>query len=296
MTQYLRDVKARATSTLEQAGIDTSEADVITLLAHVLDVTKGNLVLIDELSDEEAGQFDHLVQQRAQRIPLQHLTGIAGFCELDLQVGSGVFVPRPETETLVQLARQFLHESAGEQPVVVDLCTGSAAIPLAIATSASVQAFGLELSEAAFDWAQRNVDAYGQLLAERDSTVELLNVDATTAISALPQLMGAVNVVTTNPPYIPDGAIPRDPEVRDHDPAMALYGGADGLTIMRELIGQAHELLVDGGVLLIEHGDEQADSVRQAIADQGGFVQLTDHPDLAGRPRVARAVRAYSDQ
>ena len=213
-----------------------------------------------------------------------------------------MFIPRPETETLVDIALAELASlrahNAHAGLVVVDLCTGSAAIPLAIATESSgVQAIGVELSPEAFEWATRNVGAHVSALAAAGSSLDLINGDAREAVTLLPHLAGAVDVLTCNPPYIPAEAIPRDPEVRDFDPAIALYGGLDGLEVVRDVVEQAASLLRPGGLLLLEHGDEQGEAGGDAgfpdlVRNAGGFTDVMDVADLAGRPRVTSARRA----
>lgn len=300
MSAEVRALISDASQRLAQAGVPSPQVDAELLLAHVAGVTRPQLGLLDGLAPAQCDTFDRLVARRCTREPLQHLTGEAYFRHLTLQVGPGVFIPRPETETLVQLA---LDELASRQTpterrlIVIDLCTGSGAIPLAIATEcAGVEAIGMELSDDAYGWAQRNVAAHGAALEAAGSRVHLKCADARRAADLLPGYLDSVDVLTCNPPYIPDAAIPRDPEVRDHDPAMALYGGTDGLEVVRDVVGQAARLLRVGGLLLIEHGDQQGDvsgaqGVPLVIAEHADFTSVTDHRDLAGRPRVTSARR-----
>ena len=262
------------------------------LAAHALRTTTGEVHKLMVLGAEApAGleAMEALVAERARRVPLQHLTGRAAFRHLELSVGPGVFVPRPETEMVADLAVPLLLDLADRErraPVVVDLCTGSGALALSLkheVPAASVHA--VELSDLAHAWAVRNRDDLGL-------DVEMVLGDATTAFA---DLEGEVDVVVSNPPYIPVGAVPNDPEVRDHDPDVALYGGsADGLRIPLEVAARAARLLRPGGVLLMEHADVQGRSLPAALRGTGAWTGVEDHPDLAGRPRVTRAVRAHS--
>ena len=209
-------------------------------------------------------------------MPLQHLVGSAAFRFVDLEVGPGVFVPRPETEVLAGWAiEQAEHSSTN--PVVVDLCTGSGAIALAIVhevPGATVHA--VELDEPAFGWAQRNLSGTG---------VDLRLGDAADAFA---DLDGEVDVVVSNPPYIPlDAWESVAPEVRDHDPALALWSGDDGLDAMRMIEATAWRLLKPGGVVGVEHADAQGESAPEVFGER--WADVRDHPDLAGRPRFVTA-------
>lgn len=276
-----------ASRELAAAGVASPRVDAEVLLAHVLDLEVAALrramILGEALGEAERTAYSRLVDQRAARVPLQHLTGVAHFRHLTLRVGPGVFVPRPETEVLVDLALADV-QSAGEAPVVVDLCTGSGAIALALADEwPQARVHAVELSEDAHAWAAANVAGSGL-------PVELRQDDATTAFE---DLVGQVDVVVSNPPYIPPGAVPVDPEVRDHDPDIALYGlGEDGLQVPLAVAARAAELLVPGGVLLMEHADVQGEALVTRLRATGAWGQVSDHADLTGLPRVTRAVRA----
>jgi release factor glutamine methyltransferase len=227
--------------------------------------------------------YDSLVEERAARVPLQHLTGRAGFRHLELHVGPGVFVPRPETEFVAGLAMDAAR-AAGEAPLVVDLCTGSGAIALAVKDEVpAAHVYAVELGEDAHAWAAQNASSTGL-------DIELVHGDATTAF---PELDGTVDVVVSNPPYIPVGMVPIDPEVRDHDPELALYGGSDdGLAIPLAVGARAAGLLRPGGVLVMEHADTQGEALPAALARTGAWRDIEDHEDLTARPRATVAVRA----
>jgi release factor glutamine methyltransferase len=278
----LRELIAR----FAEAGIPTPEADAELLLGHVLGLSRGAVqakaIAGAELTDAEAADLETLAVRRAAREPLQHLTGHAPFRSLDLLVGPGVFVPRPETETVAQLAIDALFAVPSPEPVAVDLGTGSGAIALALATEVPhARVVAVERSPEAFAWASRNAEHVGA------ANVRIVEGDLA---DALPELDGAVDVVVSNPPYIPDDAIPRDPEVRLHDPALALYGGPDGLDVVRTISRRAAELLHPGGMLVLEHGELQGAEIRELLAADGWRAAATTR-DLLGRDRATTAVR-----
>jgi release factor glutamine methyltransferase len=271
---------------MREAGIlGNPEGEALTLAAHALGVPEEQvhraLVLREEVALPSA--FDALLDERLRRVPLQHLTGRAHFRRLTLEVGPGVFVPRPETEVVVDLVLQAA-DAVGGAPLVVDLCTGAGAIAFAVKDERpGAEVHAVELSPDAYAWADRNQ-------SRLDLDVDLRLGDAT---EAFPDLQGEVDVVAANPPYIPVGMVPVDPEVRDHDPELALYGGSeDGLRIPLAVAARAAELLRPGGVLVMEHGDEQGEALPAALRRTGAWVDVADHPDLTGRPRATVARRA----
>lgn len=279
-------LRAHGVEVLASAHVPTPDADAELLLAHVLGLSRGQVqakvVTGAAVEPGERDAFLDALARRAAREPLQHITGVAYFRSLELAVGPGVFVPRPETEFVAQLAIDALQAVASPRPVAVDLCTGSGAIALALATEvphASVSA--VEKSPDAFAWATRNAQSIGA------ENLRLVHGDMA---DALPELDGTVDVVISNPPYVPDDAIPRDPEVRLHDPAMALYGGADGLDLVRVLSTRAQALLRSGGALVIEHGELQGAEIR-ALLDADGWRATATHRDLLGRDRATTATR-----
>lgn len=270
---------ATAAEQLAAAGVPSPANDAEILLAHVVGVPRGNLLLVDEVSEEHAGEFSGLVARRAERIPLQHLTGTAGFRYVDLAVGAGVFTPRPETELLAGWAVERLLAIVDRSPVVVDLCTGSGAIALSIAHEVpAAQVHAVELDPDAFAWAQRNLAGSGIDLREGDMADAFTDLD------------GTVDVVVCNPPYIPlteYAGVAQ--EARDHDPALALWSGQDGLDAMRVLEQVAARLLRPGGVVGAEHADVQGESAPGVFAAAGRWGDVRDHRDLAGRPRFLTA-------
>ncbi len=276
----------RAVAVLGGAGVPNPRVDAELLVGHILGLSRGAVqakVATDRrLSSDEALALSGMVERRASREPLQHITGIAAFRRLELVVGPGVFVPRPETEQVAQYAIDALAASASAQPIAVDLGTGSGAIALAMATEvAHSQVFGVEVSPLAFVWTKQNFTRVG---AENAHAVF---VDLAIA---LPEHDGTVDVVISNPPYIPVGAIPRDPEVRLHDPDVALYGGHDGLDVVRQVSTTARRLLHSGGTLVLEHGEAQAAQIAKLLAADG-WRAVAHHRDLTGRDRATTALR-----
>ncbi len=274
--QLLREAARR----LEAAGVPSPEHDAAELLAHVLGVGRGALA-VTNVGPEAGARYEDLLRRREAREPLQHLTGVAGFRYLELAVGPGVFVPRPETELLagwaVDRARALVAE--GRSPVVVDLCTGTGAIALSVATEVpEARVHAVELDERACDWAARNLAGSGVDLRQGDMA------------EAFEDLDGTVHVVVSNPPYIPLAAFESvAAEARDHDPDLALWSGEDGLDALRVVERVAARLLLTGGAVGAEHADLQGDSAPAVFAGAGRWADVRDHTDLAGRPRFVTA-------
>jgi release factor glutamine methyltransferase len=284
VTGSARRLVAEAAARLQAAGVESPRYDAEELLAFVLDTTRGTLLADPEVDEADAATYAALIARRESREPLQHLTGRAAFRHVELAVGPGVFVPRPETELVAgaavdELAR--LVSGGVERPVAVDLCTGAGAIALAMATEVpEVRVAAVEVSESALRYAQRNCAGHGVDLRLGDMAV------------AFPELRGHVHVVTANPPYIPLEEFESvAAEARDFDPAGALWSGQDGLDAIRVVAGVAADLLVDGGLVVCEHADLQARSAPAAFAATGDWQEVRDHADLAGRPRFVTARR-----
>lgn len=278
----VRETAARFAS----AGIPDPQVDAELLLAHVLATSRGGVqaaaIRGDRLPTSAAAALAPLVDRRCAREPLQHLTGLAPFRSMELAVGPGVFVPRPETEMVAQLAIDALAASASDSPIAVDLGTGSGAIALAMATEVPrARVFAAENSVDAFVWTKENVTRIGA------DNLTLAFVDLA---DAFPELDGTVSVVASNPPYVPDDAIPRDPEVRMYDPPAALYGGPDGLDAVRVLSRVGLRLAHAGGTIVIEHGEWQGAAIREILSADGWRAAAT-HPDLTTRDRATTAIR-----
>jgi release factor glutamine methyltransferase len=277
----VRQLLAGATDRLRSAGIETPEQDARLLLAHAAKVTPTRVVMLDAVGDSVERTYRDLVEMRASRIPLQHLTGLAYFRHLVLSVGPGVFVPRPETEVMTGWAIDNLRAFAKWSPRVVDLCAGSGAIAKAISTEvAGSEVYAVEISPHAARWAAQNL---GQ------TDVQLVVADMATA---LPELDATVDLVIANPPYIrPDEQDAVAPEARDHDPALALFAGPQGLEAIEVVIATAVRLLRPGGLVCFEHGETQGESAPDLARASGAFVEVHDHRDLTRRPRFTTAVR-----
>ena len=267
---------------LARAGVPSPDSDADALLAHVLGIARGRLWLVDGLTGVQREEYDALVARRCAREPLQHLVGSTGFRHVELAVGPGVFVPRPETELLAGWAIDQARRVSTDPSTtvrVVDLCTGSGAIAKAVAGEVpDAQVHAVELDERAHAWAVRNLAGTGVDLRLGDMA------------EAFPDLAGLVDVVVCNPPYVPlDAWESVAPEARDHDPHLALFSGADGLDALRVLERRAGMLLRPGGVVGAEHADVQGESVVALFAGAGRWSEVVDHRDLAGRPRFVTA-------
>ncbi len=278
----LRTVRRAAAERLADAGVPSPAYDADELLAHVLGVTRTALPVAPEPAPEQLGAFDALLDRRAAREPLQHLLGVAHFRHVTLEVGPGVFVPRPETELLGGWAIDqavLVGRAESRPPVVVDLCTGSGAIAKSVATEVpAADVHAVELDERAYAWAERNLAGTGVDLRHGDMA------------SAFDDLLGTVDVVVCNPPYVPLEAWESvAPEARDHDPHLALFSGDDGLDAIRALAHRAAVLLRPGGVVGVEHADVQGESAPAVFAATGRWRDVADHPDLAGRARYLTA-------
>jgi release factor glutamine methyltransferase len=283
--ESLRVTVLSAVRRLEDAGVPSARVDAEELAAHVLGVSRTRLGLTPLVDSDFVERYDALVQRRAQRIPLQHILGEAPLGSITVEVGPGVFIPRPETELLVDWAVKAIADVS--RPVVVDLCTGTAAIALAIAAARpDATVYAVERDPAALAWARRNVDGHAQA---GQTKVRLRGGDFTDP-RLLADLDGTADLVTANPPYVPD-ATPVEPEVADHDPSGAVFGGADGLDVIRPLVNVAAGLLKPGGLLAVEHDDTQGESVPALLSGRRVLADVVDHDDLAGRPRFVTARR-----
>ncbi|RKN40965.1 peptide chain release factor N(5)-glutamine methyltransferase [Streptomyces hoynatensis] len=270
---------ARATQRLADAGVPSPRFDAEELAAYVHGVERATLHTVPD--SEFDARYWEAVARREAREPLQHITGRAFFRYLELQVGPGVFVPRPETESVVGWAIDAVRAMDVAEPLIVDLCTGSGAIALALAQEVPrSRVHAVELDERALEWARRNAEGSRVVLHHGD------------ARAALPELSGQVDLVISNPPYIPLTEWEYvAPEARDHDPELALFSGEDGLDVIRGLERAAHRLLRPGGIVVVEHADTQGGQVPWIFTEDRGWADAADHPDLNNRPRFATARR-----
>jgi release factor glutamine methyltransferase len=285
-TTPLRTALAAATTTLRDAGVDSPEHDARALACHVLGLAKpSDLLLVDDLSDADTAAYDDLVARRASRVPLQHLTGSVGFRYVELEVGPGVFVPRPETESVVQWAVDAVRAEGWAAPLCVDLCTGSGTIAFALANEvpgATVHA--VERDPGALEWTRRNA-ANRVKAGDPEVQLHLGSVEG-----CLPGMDGTFHLVASNPPYVAttERHIP-DPEVLDHDPEIALFAGEDGLDVVRLVEQTARRLLRPGGLVVVEHSDRQGETAPAVFRAAGGWAEVADHRDLTGRDRYVTA-------
>lgn len=278
--QSLAAAVSEATAILRDAGVPSPRVDAELLAEHLLGVGLGRLRAM-MLGDTPAPEgFAELVAERARRIPLQHITGVAHFRYLELAVGPGVFIPRPETESVVQLVID--HVKGVPHPRIVDLGTGSGAIAGSIAHEVpGAEVHAVEFSPFAHAWAEKNLAPLGVKLVLGDLR------------NALPELNGTFDVVISNPPYIPSEAIPNEPEVALHDPPEALYGGgADGMELPTAAAASAARLLVPGGYFVMEHAEVQSGWIAKMMRQTGAWTEITTHLDLNGKERATSAVLA----
>ena len=292
MSSELRNVISKATLLLTEAQVSSPLVDAEMLLAHVLGVERNQLVTVNQISDEQLFDYEKLVERRANRVPLQHLTGVAYFRHLELAVGPGVFVPRPETELLVEAAIKHL-KTLSSPRIAVDLCAGSGAIALSLALEVpGTTVHAVELSDDAFKWLTHNVVDHAANLEAVESHVILHHGNAGDRV-LLSELSKQVDALVSNPPYIPSEMIPRDPEARDHDPAIALFSGVDGLDVAREVVVVAADLLRTGGFVGMEHADVQGESMPALFhAMANTWSDVKDNLDYNKLPRFTTAVRS----
>ena len=276
MTTRLRSAIDSATTLLADAGIDSARYDAEELAAHVAGTERGRLSLLSPPDDVFFDHYNAAVTARSRRVPLQHLTGTAAFGPLTLSVGPGVFIPRPETEAMLEWA---VAQTLPAKPVVVDVCTGSGALALALARHwPYARVIGLDDSDVALDYARRNAAG---------SPVEFVCSDVTDS-GVLTELDGQVDLVVSNPPYVPDGA-ELEPEVTEHDPPHAVFGGPDGMAVIPAVARLAGRLLRPGGLFAVEHDDTTSSVTAETISSTQLFDDIVARTDLTGRPRFVTA-------
>ncbi|MCV7381826.1 protein-(glutamine-N5) methyltransferase, release factor-specific [Mycobacterium alsense] len=276
----LRRAIDSAAAQLAEAGIDSARYDAEELAAHLMGTERGRLTLLDAPGDEFFGGYRDMVVARSRRVPLQHLTGTAAFGPVTLRVGPGVFIPRPETEAILEWATA---QPLGPQPVIVDLCTGSGALAVALARHRpAARVIGVDDSDEALSYARRNTEG---------TAVQLVRADVT-APGLLPELDGHVDLLVANPPYVPeDSAV--EAEVAQHDPPHAVFAGADGMAVIAAVVGLAGRWLRPGGLFAVEHDDTTSARTVEMIETTRLFGDIEARHDLAGRPRFVTARRGH---
>lgn len=284
--QPLRLAILEAERTLSAAGVVSARTDAELLAAHLLGVERTKLMMVPLVDPPVVDELQALVSRRAARVPLQHLIGSAELGGVPLGIGPGVFVPRPETELLLAWGLACLE--GVDNPTVVDLCTGSGALALAVANARpDAEVHAVENDPVALSWARHNAD---QQVAAQSAPIRLYAGDVTDPL-LLMELEGLVDLVLCNPPYVPEGT-PVPPEVRNHDPHEAVFAGRDGLEVVRPVVACAARLLRPAGGVAIEHDDTHGGSVPALLAARRVLSCVEDHTDLVGRPRFATARRA----
>jgi release factor glutamine methyltransferase len=270
-----------AAALLADAGIDSARCDAEELAAHLTGTERGRLPLIDPPDDEFFERYYAMVAARSRRIPLQHLTGTASFGPLTLLARPGVFIPRPETEAMLDWATSQCLPECSAQPTIVDLCTGSGALAVALSHHwPAARVLGIDDSDIALDCARRN---------SAGTAVELLCADVTDP-ALLTELDGRVDLVVANPPYVPDG-VELAPEVSQHDPHHAVFGGPDGMAVITAVVGLAARWLRPGGLFAVEHDETTSSATSESISGTALFDSIVARVDLTGRPRFVTARR-----
>jgi release factor glutamine methyltransferase len=281
MTTRLRCAIDSATTLLADAGINSARFDAEELAAHLTGTERGRLPLIDSPDDAFFDRYHAAIVARSHRVPLQHITGTAAFGPLTLFVGPGVFIPRPETEAMLEWATVQCLPGTSARPVIVDVCTGSGALALALAQQwPAARVLGIDDSDAALDYARKN---------SAGTTIELVRADATEP-GLLTELDGQVDLVVANPPYVPE-AIELEPEVSQYDPPHAVFAGPDGMTVIAAIIRLAGRWLRRGGFFAVEHDDTTSARTSELVSSTGLFDDVVARTDLTGRPRFVTARR-----
>jgi release factor glutamine methyltransferase len=274
----LRRAIDSAAALLAEAGIDSARYDAEQLAAHLAGTDRGRLTLLESPGEEFFGRYREVVAARSRRVPLQHLIGTAAFGPVVLHVGPGVFIPRPETEAIFAWATA---QRLDARPVIVDLCTGSGALAVALAQHRpAARVIGIDDSDAALEYARRNAEG---------TAIELVRADITTP-GLLPEFDGRVDLVVANPPYVPDNVIV-DPEVAQHDPPHAVFGGPDGMAVIDAVVRLAGRWLRVGGLFAVEHDDTRSSHTVELVESTGLFEDIRARQDLAGKPRFVTARR-----
>ncbi len=297
MSKPTRSVLVDIELRLKNAGVPSPRVDAELLVAFSLGIERNRTGLVREIDDDQYREIEKLVEKRVRRIPLQHILGEQGFRRLVLEVGPGVFIPRPETELLVESTVRYLKDKKQYRNIVIDLCAGSGAIALALATEVgNSDVYAVEKSLEAFSYLTKNVAANQDLMKTVNSKFIALNASILEPITEFEKLNGIVDALVSNPPYIPNKMIPREPEVKNHEPEMALFGGKDGLDFVRVVIKLAQDLLKPGGFIAIEHADVQGSTVEETgvpylLLESKSFTKVEDRRDLNGLARYTVGIK-----
>jgi len=300
----VRDILVDAQRRLASSGIESASVDSAEIIALVMGTTRSRLVMQDVVDDDRRVRIEQLLTRRAMRTPLQHLIGTAPFRRIEVSVGPGVFIPRPETELVTEAAIRELVRS--EDLSAVDLCSGSGAIAISLAIEVpGAQVHAVEIDDVAVSWTHQNAAGHEERIRVAGSSLTVIHDDAVVVADpghALHAMTGKIDVVIANPPYIPNRMVPREPEVRDHDPRRALFGGEDGLDVARGVAAAAGALLRPGGLLVMEHADSQGPDAPdggmpmmlavQQVDGQAIWQDIVDRIDYNGRPRFTMARRS----
>lgn len=297
MSKPTRSVLVDIELRLKNAGVPSPRVDAELLVAFSLGIERNRTGLVREIDDDQYREIEKLVEKRVRRIPLQHILGEQGFRRLVLEVGPGVFIPRPETELLVESTVRYLKDKKQDRNIVIDLCAGSGAIALALATEVgNSDVYAVEKSLDAFSYLTKNVAANQDLMKTVNSKFVALNASILEPITEFEKLIEKVDALVSNPPYIPNKMIPREPEVKNHEPEMALFGGKDGLDFVRVVIKLAQDLLKPGGFIAIEHADVQGSTVEETgvpylLVESKSFTKVEDRRDLNGLARYTVGIK-----
>ncbi|GGC70387.1 peptide chain release factor N(5)-glutamine methyltransferase [Hoyosella rhizosphaerae] len=287
--QVVRSAIRSATTVLTDAGVPSPRVDAELLAAHVLGVDRGRLAFTPFFTKSEYERFIELVDERQRRHPLQYLTGTAAMGDIDVTVGPGVFIPRPETELVFAWALGYLEMCGVHPPTVVDLCTGSGALALAVANARpDAVVHAVEVDPDAIRWAERNAAKR----TEAGDTAVILHRDDATDQGLLADLTGQVDLVMSNPPYVPSGS-EVTVEVSNYEPRQAVFAGEDGLDVIRPIIKNAERLLRPGGGFVVEHDDSNGAATVALLEESQSFRDVTQHADLAGKPRFVSAIKTF---
>jgi release factor glutamine methyltransferase len=282
LSKLTRSVLVDIELRLKNAGVPSPRFDAESLVAFSLGIERNRIGLVKDIEDDQYREIEKIVEKRVRRIPLQHILGEQGFRRLVLNVGPGVFIPRPETELLVESAVRYLKDKNQDRNIASEV--------------GNSDVYAVEKSPEAFQYLTKNLADNEELLSKANSKFIAINADIEESLIDLENLKAQVDALVSNPPYIPNKMIPREPEVKDHEPEMALFGGKDGLDVVRVVIKIAQDLLKPGGFIAIEHADVQGSNVEETgvpylLMESKAFTKVEDRRDLNGLPRYTVGIK-----